>query len=172
MVAHTILQVATEEQKRTYLPAILWGEMLIALGYTEPDSGSDVAAAKTTAVRVAGNGPRGGATFYSDLLRRPRARPGPHRRRPVPLALLVPVVVTRSRERPRAVCAASEGGQGHEDRAVAHRATTRGIVLAGACHRGPQVSSPVTSEGSSRCRSRILADLGGDHRGRGTAVLR
>jgi alkylation response protein AidB-like acyl-CoA dehydrogenase len=56
MVAHTILQVATEEQKRAYLPAILRGEMFIALGYSEPGSGSDVAAAKTTAVRVPGNG--------------------------------------------------------------------------------------------------------------------
>ena len=51
MVTHTIAHVATEEQKRAYIPAALHGEMLIALGYSEPDSGSDVAAAKTTAVR-------------------------------------------------------------------------------------------------------------------------
>ena len=51
MVTHTIAHVATEEQKRAYIPAALDGEMLIALGYSEPDSGSDVAAAKTTAVR-------------------------------------------------------------------------------------------------------------------------
>ncbi len=51
MVTHTIAHVATEEQKRVYIPAALGGEMLIALGYSEPDSGSDVAAAKTTAVR-------------------------------------------------------------------------------------------------------------------------
>lgn len=51
MVIHTIEHVGTEDQKRAYIPAALHGEMLIALGYSEPDSGSDVAAAKTTAVR-------------------------------------------------------------------------------------------------------------------------
>lgn len=51
MVIRTIRQVGTEEQKRTVIPAALRGEVLIALGYSEPDSGSDVAAAKTTAQR-------------------------------------------------------------------------------------------------------------------------
>jgi alkylation response protein AidB-like acyl-CoA dehydrogenase len=55
MVTHTIAHVATEEQKREYIPAALRGEMLIALGYSEPGSGSDVAAAKTTAVLVNGD---------------------------------------------------------------------------------------------------------------------
>nr|WP_248296498.1 acyl-CoA dehydrogenase family protein [Streptomyces sp. S1D4-11] len=51
MVLRTIEHVGTEDQKREYIPAALRGERLIALGYSEPDSGSDVAAAKTTAVR-------------------------------------------------------------------------------------------------------------------------
>ncbi len=51
MVLHTIGHVGTEDQKRHYLPAGLRGELLVALGYSEPDSGSDVAAAKTAAVR-------------------------------------------------------------------------------------------------------------------------
>ena len=51
MVARTIEHVGTEEQKRAYLPAALRGELVIALGYSEPDSGSDVASAKTAAVR-------------------------------------------------------------------------------------------------------------------------
>ncbi len=51
MVINTINQVGTEQQKRDYISAALRGEMLIALGYSEPDSGSDVAAAKTAAVR-------------------------------------------------------------------------------------------------------------------------
>ena len=51
MVIHTIRHVGTEEQRREVIPAALRGEMLVALGYTEADSGSDVAAAKTTAVR-------------------------------------------------------------------------------------------------------------------------
>jgi alkylation response protein AidB-like acyl-CoA dehydrogenase len=51
MVINTINQVGTEQQKREYIAAALRGDMLIALGYSEPDSGSDVAAAKTAAVR-------------------------------------------------------------------------------------------------------------------------
>ena len=51
MVIRTIHHVGTEEQKRTLIPAALRGEILIALGYSEPDSGTDVAAAKTAAFR-------------------------------------------------------------------------------------------------------------------------
>jgi alkylation response protein AidB-like acyl-CoA dehydrogenase len=51
IVARTIRAVGTEEQKQRFLPPALAGEILFALGYTEPDSGSDVAAAKTRAVR-------------------------------------------------------------------------------------------------------------------------
>jgi alkylation response protein AidB-like acyl-CoA dehydrogenase len=51
MVIRTISHVGTEEQKATIIPAALRGEILIALGYSEPDSGSDVAAAKTRAVK-------------------------------------------------------------------------------------------------------------------------
>jgi alkylation response protein AidB-like acyl-CoA dehydrogenase len=51
MVTRTIQHVGTDEQKRQYIPAVLRGEMLFALGYSEPDTGSDVAAAKTTADR-------------------------------------------------------------------------------------------------------------------------
>jgi 3-oxocholest-4-en-26-oyl-CoA dehydrogenase alpha subunit len=51
MVIRTINHVGTEEQKKTLIGGALRGEILIALGYSEPDSGSDVAAAKTRAVR-------------------------------------------------------------------------------------------------------------------------
>jgi alkylation response protein AidB-like acyl-CoA dehydrogenase len=51
VVLRTIEQVGTEEQKQDYIHRAMRGDLLIALGYTEPDSGSDVAAAKTTAVR-------------------------------------------------------------------------------------------------------------------------
>jgi alkylation response protein AidB-like acyl-CoA dehydrogenase len=51
IVANTIRHVGTEQQKRTYVPPVLAGELIFALGYSEPDSGSDVAAAKTRAVR-------------------------------------------------------------------------------------------------------------------------
>lgn len=51
MVIGTIYHVGSEAQKRYYIGGALRGEILIALGYTEPDSGSDVAAAKTAAIK-------------------------------------------------------------------------------------------------------------------------
>ncbi len=51
MIARTLRAVGTEEQKQEFIPPALAGEIIFALGYTEPDSGSDVAAAKTRAVR-------------------------------------------------------------------------------------------------------------------------
>ena len=51
MVAGIINLIGTEEQKRLVIPRALGGEIIIALGFSEPESGSDVAAAKTRAVR-------------------------------------------------------------------------------------------------------------------------
>jgi alkylation response protein AidB-like acyl-CoA dehydrogenase len=51
MVANTIRHVGSEEQKRDLLPLVLAGEVLICLGYSEPDAGSDVANARLAAVR-------------------------------------------------------------------------------------------------------------------------
>jgi hypothetical protein len=51
MILKTILHLGTEEQKQQYVGGAMRGEVLIALGYSEPESGSDVAAAKTRAVR-------------------------------------------------------------------------------------------------------------------------
>src|SRR6266496_282430 len=51
MICRTILHTGTEEQKAAIVGGALAGEVLIVLGYTEPDSGSDVAAAKTKAER-------------------------------------------------------------------------------------------------------------------------
>jgi len=51
MVANVIRHMGTEEQKRVILPQALGGEIIIVLGFTEPESGSDVAAAQTRAVR-------------------------------------------------------------------------------------------------------------------------
>jgi alkylation response protein AidB-like acyl-CoA dehydrogenase len=50
-VLRTILDLGTEEQKQEIVGAAMRGEIAIALGYSEPDSGSDVAAARTRAVR-------------------------------------------------------------------------------------------------------------------------
>jgi len=51
MVAETLRHVGTEEQQRSILPGVLSGETLIALGYSEPQAGSDVAAVSTRAER-------------------------------------------------------------------------------------------------------------------------
>ncbi|PBC54002.1 acyl-CoA dehydrogenase family protein [Rhodococcus sp. ACPA1] len=51
-VGPTLQKYGTEEQKRKFLPAILAGEVHFAIGYTEPEAGTDLAALRTTAVRV------------------------------------------------------------------------------------------------------------------------
>lgn len=44
MAGPAIIRVGSEEMKREYLPRIALGEIEFALGYTEPDAGSDLAA--------------------------------------------------------------------------------------------------------------------------------
>ncbi len=51
LVAHILAMVGTEQQRAEIVPAILGGSVLCCLGYSEPDSGSDVAAASTRAER-------------------------------------------------------------------------------------------------------------------------
>lgn len=50
-VGPTLMVHGTDEQKRQYLPGILAGEIHFAIGYTEPDAGTDLAALRTRAVR-------------------------------------------------------------------------------------------------------------------------
>lgn len=50
-VGPTIQQYGTEEQKNEFLPRILRGECLFAIGYSEPEAGTDLAALKTKAER-------------------------------------------------------------------------------------------------------------------------
>jgi len=49
-VGPTIMAFGTAEQKAKYLPGILAGELNFAIGYTEPESGTDLASLRTSAV--------------------------------------------------------------------------------------------------------------------------
>jgi alkylation response protein AidB-like acyl-CoA dehydrogenase len=48
-VAPSLMRFGTDEQKATYLPPILAGELNVAIGYTEPQAGTDLASLRTSA---------------------------------------------------------------------------------------------------------------------------
>lgn len=50
-VGPTLQTYGTEEQKKKFLPGILAGDIHFAIGYSEPEAGTDLAALRTTAVR-------------------------------------------------------------------------------------------------------------------------
>src|SRR5438445_13061553 len=90
-----ILLFGDEEQKKRWLPRLASGELLGAFALTEPASGSDAAALKTTA-RRSGDGYvlNGTKTFITNVghagLYVVFARPGPGRRAAGVTAFLVP----------------------------------------------------------------------------------
>jgi alkylation response protein AidB-like acyl-CoA dehydrogenase len=50
-VGPTLMVYGTEAQKKKFLPLILAGEVHFAIGYSEPEAGTDLAALRTSAVR-------------------------------------------------------------------------------------------------------------------------
>ncbi|MYW98857.1 acyl-CoA dehydrogenase family protein [Streptomyces sp. PgraA7] len=50
-VGPTLMAYGTEEQKAYFLPRILAGDLVFAIGYSEPEAGTDLAALRTRAVR-------------------------------------------------------------------------------------------------------------------------
>ncbi|WP_210432792.1 acyl-CoA dehydrogenase family protein [Rhodococcus sp. DMU1] len=51
IVAHYIAAYATDEQKKRWIPKMASGEMVIGVAMTEPGTGSDLQAVRTTAIR-------------------------------------------------------------------------------------------------------------------------
>ncbi len=88
VVTPYLLDYATEDQKRKYLPRCVSGELITAIGMSEPNTGSDLAAIRTTAVQQGDefviNGQK---TFISNgvncdlivLAARDPSEPDPHR---------------------------------------------------------------------------------------------
>jgi acyl-CoA dehydrogenase len=62
--AFHILRFGTEEQKRTLLPRIVSGETVLTVAMTEPHTGSDLAALRTTAIREGGDYRINGSKTY------------------------------------------------------------------------------------------------------------
>ncbi|WP_151478869.1 acyl-CoA dehydrogenase family protein [Streptomyces albicerus] len=58
-VGPTLMKYGTEEQKDFFLPRILRGELVFAIGYSEPSAGTDLASLRTRAVRVGAEQGRG-----------------------------------------------------------------------------------------------------------------
>jgi len=50
-VGPTLMALGSPEQKARFLPGILAGEIVFAIGYTEPEAGTDLASLRTKAVR-------------------------------------------------------------------------------------------------------------------------
>ncbi len=50
-IGPTLMLFGTDEQKAEFLPKILRGQLFVAIGYTEPEAGTDLASLKTRAVR-------------------------------------------------------------------------------------------------------------------------
>ncbi|MEC4018887.1 acyl-CoA dehydrogenase family protein [Streptomyces sp. H27-D2] len=66
-VGPTLMKYGTEEQKQYFLPRILSGDLVFAIGYTEPSAGTDLASLRTRAVRDGGDWlVDGGKSFTSN----------------------------------------------------------------------------------------------------------
>jgi 3-oxocholest-4-en-26-oyl-CoA dehydrogenase alpha subunit len=70
MLGPTLMIHGSEEQKRTYLPPIAQGEVQWCQGYSEPESGSDLASLSTRAVRDGDDYVINGSKIWTTLAHR------------------------------------------------------------------------------------------------------
>src|SRR5260370_19527429 len=82
-----LTRYGTPAQKGAYLPAIVRGETVCALGITEPGTGSDMAAVAARAARRRGPGPPPARTVFvtNGVVPALHLAVPPHRPRPAPL---------------------------------------------------------------------------------------
>jgi alkylation response protein AidB-like acyl-CoA dehydrogenase len=66
-VGNTIMEFGTEEQKQQFLPRILHGTLHAAIGYTEAEAGTDLAALRTKAVKDGDDYVINGSKVYTSL---------------------------------------------------------------------------------------------------------
>jgi alkylation response protein AidB-like acyl-CoA dehydrogenase len=66
-VGPTIMQFGTQDQKDFFLPKILAGDIHFCIGYTEPESGTDLASLQTRAVRDGDEYVINGQKIYTSL---------------------------------------------------------------------------------------------------------
>ena len=67
-VGPTIMELGTEEQKNEFLPKIVRGDLHFAIGYSEPDAGTDLASLSTRAVRDGDEYVINGSKMWTSLI--------------------------------------------------------------------------------------------------------